>query len=230
MSDRARRAAVLRVLFGVGAAACAGAHAPERAGTDYVAWVAVDVPIHESVLVHWPVEKMPLRVHLPRPPKGLFPEPDAIYDSVREGVTDWSDVAAPGVPRFAFVDVAGDADIDVSWESKPTGAWYVAYCQPSLDLMARRFVGPAHVLVTGRWQDGRLADIHDVYAVVLHEMGHALGLLGHSPDPGDIMYPSVPGQAVAGLSTRDRNTLRLVYEKPVGTRVPGAHRESTSSY
>ena len=165
---------------------------------------------------------MPLRVHLPLPPAGLFPDSEAIQSSVRDGVTDWSDVVAPGVPSFTFVDDAGDADIDVVWAAKPSGDWYVAFCSPHVDVMKHKLVAPTHVLITGRWKDGRLADLHDVYAIVLHEMGHALGLNGHSPNRADIMYPRIPGTAGAEISARDRETLRRLYEKPIGTHVSGA--------
>ncbi len=60
---------------------------------------------------------MPLRVHLPAPPDSMFSDPEAVVDSVRDGILDWSDVAKPGVPSFVFVDAAGDADIPIVWSS-----------------------------------------------------------------------------------------------------------------
>ena len=64
--------------------------------------------------------------------------------------------------------------------------------------------------------------MHDIYETVLHEMGHALGLGGHSPDPDDIMYASIRHGGTEGLSERDRNTLTVLYARPVGSRVAGA--------
>lgn len=46
-----------------------------------------------------------------------------------------------------------------------------------------------------------------------HELGHALGLWGHSPDPGDVLY----AQQVADpppISARDINTLWRLYRQP----------------
>lgn len=190
----------------------------EPAG-DYLREITFEMPGHERVLLRWPLEKMPLRVHLPPPPEGLFPDSEAILDSVRDGITDWADAASPGVPSFTFVDGPGEADLRVRWAERPIGNDYVAYCSHQIDLLTRRF-GVEHILVTGRWQDGRLADLHDVYRVMLHEVGHGLGLGGHSEDPGDIMYP-VAGGPATGLSARDRATLRALYERPIGSR-PGA--------
>ena len=164
---------------------------------------------------------MPLRVHLPPPPPGLFEDPREIHDSVRDGVMDWTDAAKPGIPSFTFVESAGDADIPIVWAEKASGDWYIAYCAWDIQPFARRF-GVAQILVTARWGDDHVADLHDVYATVLHEMGHALGIGGHSPDPQDIMYASASETATTGLSERDRATLAELYARPIGTRVVGA--------
>ncbi len=54
----------------------------------------------------------------------------------------------------------------------------------------------------------------EMRTVCLHEFGHALGLWGHSPHPGDICYPTATTQR---LTQRDINTLRKLYDTPVDT-------------
>lgn len=49
--------------------------------------------------------------------------------------------------------------------------------------------------------------------LILHEMIHALGLLVHSPDPGDVMYNGSDA-APTMLSARDRATLLYLYQQP----------------
>lgn len=44
--------------------------------------------------------------------------------------------------------------------------------------------------------------------VAVHEMGHALGIWGHSPDPGDVMSLN---HETHEISSADVNTLRLAY-------------------
>ncbi len=49
--------------------------------------------------------------------------------------------------------------------------------------------------------------------ILAHELGHALGLLGHSPEKGDLMF-SVTDE-YSRLSQRDLNTLQKLYERKV---------------
>ncbi len=48
-----------------------------------------------------------------------------------------------------------------------------------------------------------------VRRLALHELGHAIGIWGHSPDPDDIMYAH---PIVSGLSQRDANTIQKLYK------------------
>ncbi len=196
---------------------------PPRADDDvnYLRYVTVEAPGHERVLLRWQDHQMPLRIHLARPPRGLFADPEAVLDSVRDGITDWSDVVEPGLPSFRFVDDPGRADIPITWDEKPPDPrWYVAHCSYDIQVFSRRW-GVSHILVTARWWDGREASLADLYNAVLHEMGHALGLAGHSPDPQDVMYPDV-ASGITGLSERDRQTLIGLYRSPNGRRIGNA--------
>ncbi len=213
-----RAATWLTAWVGILSAACAGSGS-SAPPDHYLRYSAFEMPGNEYVLLRWPHRAMPLRIHLPEPPPGLFEDPTEIFDVIRDGILDWTDVAAPGIPSFEFVDDPGSADIPIVWAADPSGGWYVAYCFYDIDRMARRF-GVAHILVTGRWGDA-LADMHDIYGVMLHEMGHALGLR-HSPHPEDVM--SIEGPIATELSERDRRTLTLLYERPVGARIVGVRR------
>jgi predicted Zn-dependent protease len=167
---------------------------------------------------------MPLRVYLPLPPPGLFEDAETIHDSVRDGVLDWTSVAGPGLPSFIFVDSLRDADIPILWALEPDGDWYIAQCSYGFRPLTRQFT-VSRILVTARRRDGRVADLHELYKTVLHEMGHALGLAGHSPDPGDIMYRSTALSRATALSERDRATLAELYGRPIGSRILG-HRKT----
>jgi Matrixin/Tetratricopeptide repeat len=55
-------------------------------------------------------------------------------------------------------------------------------------------------------------------SVLLHEVGHAMGLLGHSPNPNDVMatayYNRAGSQAKLALSASDVATLQALYGQP----------------
>ena len=55
-------------------------------------------------------------------------------------------------------------------------------------------------------------------SVLLHEVGHAMGLLGHSPNPTDVMavayYNRAGSQAKLQLSAADKATLQALYAQP----------------
>lgn len=180
-----------------------------------------EMPGHEYVLLRWPIRKMPLKVFLPEPPPDLFPSGWEVHEAVHGAIRSWEDLAAPGVPSFEFVREPGEADIPVAWAREPDGDWYLAHCVFQIRSRTRTF-GIARVLITGRWRSGKVASPKAIAAVVVHEFGHALGLL-HSPSPVDIMYPSYRPD-VTELSYRDEATLRMLYESPIGRRVGGARR------
>jgi predicted Zn-dependent protease len=58
---------------------------------------------------------------------------------------------------------------------------------------------------------GQSAD--HLQAAARHELGHALGIWGHSPNPDDALYYSQVRQPPA-ISPRDINTLRRIYQQP----------------
>jgi hypothetical protein len=184
----------------------------------YLRYVAFELPFGDAVLLRWNERQMPLKIFLPPPPEGLFPDAEAYRSAVREGVLAWSDVAGPGLPRFEFVDAIGDADIPITWAREPQGDWYIAHTVMNVVPSQRRF-DVAQLIVTARWPNGHFASPEDVRRVVLHEMGHALGFAGHSPDPGDIMFATV---SAADLSDRDRATLSALYARPIGACVTGS--------
>lgn len=216
-----------------------GAHlfAQPDTGKDYLAYAAIESPDHLGLLLHWPERKMPLKVYLPPPPEGWFPDPAPVVEATRRAVTDWTDAASPGIPSFEFVGKAGDADIPIMWANAPPSSSFasIAHCAWRIDFPTRRFA-VENVLITGWNRDGTQVSVEDLHRTLLHEMGHALGIGGHSPNPEDIMYPwrdVAPGSLAEGwvlpskskqLTERDRETLRKLYAKPNGTVLAGVRR------
>jgi len=197
--------------------------ARESRGPNYLTYVAFDVPARGGTVMRWQTNEMPLRVHLPPPPDGMFDDPDRVLQVVRKGILDWTDVAGPGVPSFRLVEAGERADIPVVWAGVAHG-WWVAFAAYDLTADSKIF-RVNRILVAAKYPDGAEAGLEDLYLTMLHEMGHALGLLGHSPYAEDVMYEKGSWQT-EGLTERDRNTMRLLYSRPVGSRIAGARRRS----
>ncbi|MBQ8886325.1 MAG: matrixin family metalloprotease [Candidatus Gastranaerophilales bacterium] len=65
-------------------------------------------------------------------------------------------------------------------------------------------------------EKGRTYTKEQIYSLALHEIGHALGLSGHSADSRDVMHHTgdmvTPETRVKQISDRDINTLNLLYK------------------
>ena len=55
-----------------------------------------------------------------------------------------------------------------------------------------------------------------IEATAIHELGHAFGLWGHSPQPNDVMAVHQNQKPVVKLSQRDRVTLNWLYQRVTG--------------
>ena len=73
--------------------------------------------------------------------------------------------------------------------------------------------GDIHLDAEEPWQTGGSPDL---YAVLLHEIGHALGL-GHADRPGAVMYPYY--RRSSGLQPDDIAALQRLYAKPDGSQL-----------
>lgn len=119
-------------------------------------------------------------------------------------------------------DAAGVLSTPMTCVGPVTGAASTLGClndpRDALRMWPRRDGEPSRVIyrvVIRRTDDQELLD-----RLVIHEMGHVLGILSHSPDPSDIMWagPDLPPAPTA----RDRSTLRSLYMTPVDLPVESA--------
>jgi hypothetical protein len=134
----------------------------------------------------------------------------AVFRSV---LAEWSAHAAITFSAAARSGLANGIDVAFlsgdhgdGFPFTPSGAVvaHTFYPPPSPEPIA----GDMHLNRDEAWSvDGAL----QVYAVMLHEMGHALGL-GHSDNPDDVMYPYYQGRD--HLSAGDIAALRTLYAAP----------------
>jgi hypothetical protein len=131
--------------------------------------------------------------------------------------TQWMPEESDGKLHYKLVSDPDDANIVVSrvnsFDDLPSGAGgqttydYNQEGQPSSGVkkVSIRMFCPSH-----NSQDLTQRTKDKLYSLCLHEIGHALGLDGHSPNGLDIMYWK---SASLELSARDRATIAKLYKR-----------------
>jgi predicted Zn-dependent protease len=75
--------------------------------------------------------------------------------------------------------------------------------------------GPGHVKIAITIDGSRASSATQFAGLVAHELGHAIGLGGHSPNAGDVMS-GVP--TVAAPSAEDARVIRWLLRQPIDLR------------
>lgn len=144
----------------------------------------------------------------------------------------WNEAVVRGVDAWSaylpiqYAATASDADIQI-WASAPplryapTGELeraraaetrYELYLGSDTTLENRESESPQLLPRCEIWLSPRQSDEH-IAATARHEMGHALGIWGHSPTASDALY-FAQVRSPQPISSRDINTLQKIYEQP----------------
>jgi predicted Zn-dependent protease len=217
--------------------------APEQvAEPNYLPFMAHRMEIQgrkEDLIVfcRWEEDRFPLAVWIdkPRIHPDLWNEfrpqdPQVFVDAAWRALDSWQQ-ALGGAVGFARASSWMDADLRVELvgEAGPAPEDGVQVLGTTPTARACRVEGRGlvqdRVDVTFKVPVVRIyvADQHgllppdQVERNVLHEMGHALGMKGHSPIPADLMYEVARDRRVSRLSTEDVNSFRALYSIPNGT-------------
>jgi hypothetical protein len=172
-----------------------------------------DLNSDTNLVFHWPGSYMPVRVYTE--PTGNLPA------NVQAAMTLWTGAFRCGELRLASTTDSTRADIVVrNPSSLPTApqaahllrADSVGACQGvtqvTLDSAQTRLTGPMRSYVAPLPFADSAATEACYHFVTAHELGHALGILAHSPDTSDLMYQQ-PRRRL--LTADDRYTIQLLY-------------------
>jgi predicted Zn-dependent protease len=218
---------------------------PERSATAAVArrvadWLGLGAAPDEELLVfcHWLESDFPLRVAIVPPEldeESTFEfwskSPADYVAAVERALAIW-ERDLEGTVRFERVEGEAEATLvlRVVGEEAPSP-------EPTVQVLGTASLGDACRVLGGDPSSGRLevrysarelkiyvADQHglllpdQVEKVALHEIGHAIGMRGHSPIPADLMFEVARDQlGPDGLGAEDVNSFLSLYALPSGT-------------
>jgi hypothetical protein len=202
-------------------AACEPA-VPERDCSTCVYDFADTVPPAKALVFHWPASRQPVRFY--GDPRGAMPT------LVTLGVTAWEGQFLYGEFRGTITADSSQADVIMSWAGgvppdvppdpgPPVDACFGLTTNPagvfvdssSSDVLVDTSVKVLHITLGARGSFPDAAVAACLRRVVIHELGHALGLLKHSASSFDIMNAT---PTVTAPSATDRNTVEVLYHTP----------------
>ncbi len=164
--------------------------------------------------VRWALSRLPLKVYIEEAPLGIRNFQPGFVAEVRRGLDVWC-AALENQLSYRQVSIKEQADIRVSWVNSIDSQ---AYSEEGRTAYTAGLMTPHYQGDRIDYMDVKIAtfDIlgkpqssEQIHAVAVHELGHSLGLMGHSDQPGDIMYSE--NRSVIKPSLRDVITIRRLY-------------------
>lgn len=186
-------------------------------------------------ILRWDIKSFPLKVYF----ENSNAVPNYYISNIEKAMNQWT--TRTNFVKFNIVKVEQGADIVIKFSDIPADVcadgvckYTVAYTDPvvSSDNLLKRMnltfykTNPRNENFSER----------EVYNTALHELGHTLGLMGHSDNPADLMFASNENNQnmyvayrsdFQYLTMRDLRTLALLYRlEPTITNVKNLHREN----
>ncbi len=110
---------------------------------------------------------------------------------MRHAFSEWTRLAKNKIV-FYYVDSKNEADIDVIFVDRLSTNNGQAIGLTSCDYFPKNNnMSHATIYIPAKAANGKVLTRDDVYTSMLHEIGHAMGIVKHSTNPHNIMYPLI---------------------------------------
>lgn len=184
-------------------------------GNNYIEQVPSD-----SNIIRWSKNSFPLKIFINK--SNVSNIPDYYISSASRAFAQWQ--KSVDFVSFTSTDKPHEAQIVINFEPLPKNVCEGEIC--------KYVVGYTNPKTSGKTLKQMIITIYDrnpnniyfsdkeVYNTILHELGHALGIMGHSYSTDDLMYTQTQEQSSIFakfrsdfhyLTSNDINTLKLLY-------------------
>lgn len=189
--------------------------------------------IYGDDILRWDIRSFPLKIYIENPDD----VPAYYVTNINKAFDKWA--SKTNFVKFTQVNDEKKADILISFKDIPAGTctgkicnYTVAYTEP--EVSGKNLLKKMHLtFYKTNPRNDRFSE-YEVYNTALHEIGHTLGIMGHSDFPMDIMYAQketsstyMPSLTSQDLNARDINTLILLYRiEPTISNTPNLSSET----
>lgn len=168
-------------------------------------------------ILRWDISTFPLKVCIDFPMEDKLP---AYYRAeITKAFYQWQSSAS--FLKFTFVNNKKDAQILVKFLPLPenncskSGCKYVvAYTEPTIK---NNKLKKMTITMYDKDAYGNYFSDKELYNTILHEIGHSLGIMGHSYSTEDLMYMSNEEQQQNNIYMRFRSSFQYISAKDINT-------------
>lgn len=163
---------------------------------------------------HWAASKIPLKVFIDQNSSARGFKPEFVGIAQNAFVT-WYQASGKKL-SFAFVNTLDEADINVEWTDGTLKVGDEKYERTKAGLTTttrhQDVIDKARIQIRTVQAFTKTPEPVDrIKETCLHEIGHALGLNGHSTSTADIMYFGNSARQLPALTKRDKATMARLY-------------------
>jgi len=174
----------------------------------------------EKGIVRWDTNKFPIKVAL----VNMDNVPGYYRTEILTAFEQWS--SAVDILKFDIVKKVSEADIVVTIAPLPKNVCEGDVCQYivgfTVPTIKNRILKKMTITLYDKTPDGEYFSDKELFNTIMHELGHALGIMGHSYYEGDLMFVSTTANnqmdylrsrsSFQYLTASDINTLKLLYK------------------
>lgn len=176
-------------------------------------------PLHDGI-IRWDTNKFPIKVAIQDESSKQLP--DYYILQIKKALSQWQ--ISTGFIKFSIIDEPKHANIIIKIQQLSDKVCEGNKCQYAVGFTTPEYSGKnlknMTIILYSNNPFGQYFTDKELYNTVLHELGHALGIMGHSYNRDDLMYMSDEGDehyrefrsSFQYLSSKDINTIKLLYK------------------